>query len=80
MAERKERREKRRRRTNLNSDFLVPFHVSDGFGQTRLILSVFDNDYDPRHSPNIFTHRNLRILVVIGGQYPQKGFVCGGFV
>jgi hypothetical protein len=30
-----------------------------------MILSVLDDDCDPGHSPDIFTHRNLRILVVV---------------
>jgi hypothetical protein len=38
-----------------------------------MILSVLDDDCDPGHSPDIFTYRNLRILVVMGGQDPRKG-------
>jgi len=49
--------------------------MSDGFGETRLILSVLD---DPRQSPDIFTQRILRILVVLVDRTLEEGFVCGG--
>jgi len=39
-----------------------------------------DDDCDPRHSQDLFTLRNLRTLVVMGGQDPRKGFACAGSV
>jgi hypothetical protein len=46
-----------------NKPFHVPFDVSDGFRQTLTIVTQ-------EHSPDIFADRNLKILVVMGGQDP----------
>ncbi len=51
--------------------------MRNGFGPARLILSVLDDDCDPRHSPDVFTNRNVRMLAVVGGQDNRKGmYVC----
>jgi len=40
------RKRKKKERENFQFRFRVPFHVSDGFGQTCLILGVFDDTYE----------------------------------
>jgi len=59
---------KKKKKENFGFRFSSPLHVSDGLGQPRWILRVLDDNRDPRQSTDIFTHKNLRILVVMGGR------------
>ena len=56
----------------LNGDYHVPFYVSDGL--TNPLDDVCAGQHIvPRHCPEIFPNRNLKILVIMDGHDHRKG-------